>query len=201
MSNKAIIGLVIFIAMIGILSAVFLSQPYSLVGSVIDPPVPAPPIILSSSHGDVFSLQDQHGKLVLIFFGYTFCPDVCPTTLVEMMQVKKKLGKLADNVEFVFITVDPKRDTQEQLTRYLKSFDPSFYGLSGDQDTLSQVWKDYGVFREELISEGLSGYLVDHSSRLYLIDQVGNLRATYLFETPVDDIVGDLKFLLKQGSS
>lgn len=201
MSNKAIIGLVLLIALVGILSAVFLTTPYQMAGSVIDPPAPAPQISLPSSHGDIYTLADHQGKLVLIFFGYTFCPDVCPTTLVDMMQVKKKLGNLSEQVEFVFITVDPKRDTQDQLTRYLNAFDPDFFGLTGNEDELSEVWKGYGVYREEQKSEGLSGYLVDHSSRLYLIDQQGNLRATYLYETPVEDIVADLKYLIKKESS
>ncbi len=201
MNNKLVILLVIIIAIVGVGSAFFMARPHGLAGSVIDPPVKAPAIDLPSSHGEEFHLQDQRGKIVLLFFGYTFCPDVCPTTLFDMLQIKKRLGDKAEQVSFVFVTVDPDRDTQEQLSRYLKSFDESFYGLTGEESELEQIWSDYGVYREIQENNSSTTYLVDHTSRLYLIDQKGQLSVTYLFDTPVEDIVSDLKYILKQGDS
>ena len=117
--------LIIAVAMIGLIFGVIFVKPYSLKGSIIDPPIPAPNFILESSHGNEFNLVEHQGKFVLIFFGYTFCPDVCPTTLYEMKELKNRLGDKAKNVEFVFITLDPERDTKDQLSRYLSSFDDS----------------------------------------------------------------------------
>ncbi len=201
MNNKLVILLVIIIAIIGVGSAIFMARPHVMAGSVIDPPVKAPAIDLPSSHGEVFHLQEQRGKIVLLFFGYTFCPDVCPTTLFDLLQIKKQLGEKADQVTFVFVTVDPQRDTQEQLAKYLKSFDESFFGLTGEEAQLEPIWSGYGVYHAIQDNNSSTTYLVDHTSRLYLIDQKGQLSVTYLFDTPVEDIVSDLKYLLKQGNS
>jgi protein SCO1 len=178
--------------------AVLTLQPYHLRGSEIDPPVPAPEIILSSTQGGAYALSEQMGKLVLIFFGYTSCPDVCPVTLSEMRLLRSRLGDRAKDIDFVYITVDPARDTLEHMTRYLNAFDPAIIGLTGTEEELAPVWAPYGVYRE--IQEGASaaGYLVDHSSRLYLIDRSNRLRATYTYGTPVDEVEADLRHLLKE---
>ncbi len=191
-------ALVTGVLVVGLVFGVFLSQPYTIRGSVIDPPIPASDFVLDSSQGGQFQLTDHRGKFVMIFFGYTFCPDVCPATLFEMKQVKQGLKEKADWVEFVFITVDPERDTAEQLGRYLTSFDDSFYGLSASEERLSQVWNDYGVYREIQESNSAIGYLVDHTSRLYLINPDGELMMTYLFDMSVDDIVADLQYLIRK---
>jgi protein SCO1/2 len=170
-----------------------LAQPRSLTGSVIDPPVPAGAIDLSN-----FRLNDQKGKVVVVFFGYTYCPDVCPATLGELKQVLKRLGDQAGEVEVLFITVDPKRDTIEKISTYAGAFDPRIRGLSGSLAELEPVWQSYGVFRAERPTEKEGVYLVDHSTRTYLIDRQGNLRVTLAYGTPVDDILSDVKFLLSQ---
>ena len=190
--------LIIAVAMIGLIFGVIFVKPYSLKGSIIDPPIPAPNFILKSSHGNEFNLVEHQGKFVLIFFGYTFCPDVCPTTLYEMKELKNRLGDKAKNVEFVFITLDPERDTKDQLSRYLSSFDDSFYGLTGSEDVLSSVWKDYGVYREIQNSENASSYLIDHTARLYLINPEGQLMSTYISGMPLDDMVADFQYLIRQ---
>lgn len=173
-------------------------QPYNLRGSEIDSPNPAPEIVLSSTHGGEYRLSEQKGRLVLIFFGYTSCPDVCPITVSEMRQLRRSLGDRAEEVDFVYITVDPARDTMEQMTNYLNVFDPAIIGLTGSEAELEPVWAPYGVWRE--IEEGATaaGYLVSHSSRLYLIDRSNRLRATYSFGTPVEDVEADMRYLLKE---
>jgi protein SCO1 len=189
------IGLVIgIVAMVGVMSL----QPYTLRGSEIDPPIPAPEIHLSSTHGGAYKLSDQRGHLVVMFFGYTSCPDVCPVTLSEMRQLRSRLGNLSSNVDFVYVTVDPERDTLDHMTNYLNAFDPGVIGLTGSVAELEPVWAPYGVWRE--IQEGATaaGYLVGHSSRLYVIDRNNNLRATYSFGTPVEDVESDLRYLLKE---
>lgn len=170
----------------------FSLQPHALRGSVIDPPIPAPEIAL----GD-FRLSEQRGKTVLLFFGYTYCPDVCPATLGEMKQVLKGLGALADRVTPVFITVDPQRDTPEKLAGYTAAFDPRILGLTGSLSELESVWQAYGVYRAEQPAGKGGQYLVDHSARLYLIDPQGNLRVTYAFGTPVEDLLSDIKAIIR----
>lgn len=175
-----------------------LAQPYTYQGSLIDPPVPAADFQLNNQHGEPFRLSDQRGKTVLIFFGYTHCPDVCPVALSEFRQVKKQLGDLADQVEFVFITVDPERDTADVLGQYLANFDPTFIGLSGTPDQMEPVYKSYGVYHEKTETGSASGYLVDHTARMYVIDSQGNWRLTYPFGMEVEKQVEDLVHLLQE---
>ncbi len=178
---------------------VTMSRPYTLRGSEIQQAYTAPDFNLTDGNGDSFRLSDQQGRLVLIFFGYTSCPDVCPTTLSEMKQIKARLGNDADKVEVVFITVDPERDLPEKVGQYVSAFDPSFVGLSGTEQQLDPVWQAYGVYHQaNKKSPEDTQYAVEHSSRLYLVDTAGNLRLTYSFGTAVDDILQDVRYLLKQ---
>jgi protein SCO1/2 len=142
-------------------------------------------------------LSDQKGKIVLLFFGYTSCPDVCPTTLAELKQVMDGLGNKAESVQVVFISVDPERDTPEKIQQYVEHFSKGFIGLSGSTEKLQSIWDKYGVFREKVASDSALGYTVNHTARTYLVDADGNLRLSYGFQTPVEDIVSDLKILLK----
>ncbi len=198
MKNSSLWILIFIIAIIAIVFGFVIERPYTFSGSVIDPAVPAPDITLLSSQGGDYRLVSRTGKFILLFFGYTHCPDVCPTTLYEMKEIKATLKEKAENIEFVFVTVDPERDTQEQLTRYLSSFDESFFGLTGSTKQLETVWKDYGVYREIQETDNSLGYLVDHTSRLYLINPQGELMMTYLYETTLEEIVSDLKYLIKK---
>jgi protein SCO1 len=187
------LGLVLGLAAVMIFA---LTRPYHFRGSLIDPPFPAPDFTLPSQKGD-FTLSSQRGSLVLIFFGYTNCPDVCPATLSEMKEISQRLGKDAGRVKFVFITVDPGRDSVERTGQYVSNFSPDFYGLSGSEAQLDPVWKAYGVYRS-LGDTSQSNYPVEHSAQQYLIDSSGNLRLTYSFGTPVDDILSDARYLIKQ---
>ncbi len=175
-----------------------LAQPYTYQGSLIDPPVPAADFQLNDQHGKPFKLSEQRGKTVLIFFGYTHCPDVCPVSLSEFKQIKKQLGDQADQVEFVFITVDPERDTADVLGQYLANFDPAFIGLSGTPDQMEPVYKSYGVYHEKTEAGSASGYLVNHTARMYVIDSQGNWRLTYPFGMEVEKQVEDLVHLLQE---
>ncbi|MBW6471594.1 MAG: SCO family protein [Anaerolineaceae bacterium] len=198
MKNPGFWFLIVMIAAVGIVFGFVIERPYTFRGSVIDPAVPAPKFTLLSSQGGEYRLDSKTGKFVLIFFGYTYCPDVCPTTLYEMKEIKTRLKDKAENIEFVFITVDPERDTQDQLERYLSSFDESFYGLTGTTQQLESVWKDYGVYRGIQETDNSLGYLVDHTSRLYLINSKSELMMTYTYETTLDEIVSDLNYLIKK---
>jgi len=113
-----------------------------------------------------------------------------------LRKVDDELGNTADQVRVVFVTVDPERDTPEKIQKYVSVFNPSFIGLSGTESELEPVWKDYGVYREiDKTTTTATGYLVTHSARVYVIDQNGNMRLSYSYGTPTDDIVHDLKVL------
>jgi len=187
-------------SLIGVVMAVVLYFPKAdtFRGTLYDPALPAPEIELARDNGSSFRLSELRGNLVLLFFGYTSCPDVCPTTLSELRKVNEELGSAASQVKVVYVTVDPERDTPEKIQKYVTIFNPSFIGLSGSLEELEPVWKDYGVYREvDQLTASASGYLVTHSSRVYVIDQDGNLRLSYSFGTPTGDILHDLKILLK----
>lgn len=180
-----------------------MNRNYQFQGVVIDPPVPAADFSLTDQNGQVFRLSEQRGKLVLIFFGYTHCPDVCPLTLSEYKQIKKSISAhageaVAQQVVYVFITVDPERDTPAQMAAYMANFDPSFYGLSSDLDTLTAVWQAYGVYQQKQTGTSAAGYLVDHSSRMYLINTQGNWQITYPFGMEAEKISADLLHLLER---
>lgn len=195
--RSLIIGGIILVAAIGF--GVFLSffQEYSYNGVVYENPKSAPQIILDSSNDVQFNLKSITDKIVLIFFGYTSCPDVCPSTLSDMKRIVNILGDDADSVQVLFITVDPDRDTVEKLNSYLSLFDPNFLGLTGSVDDLEKVWDGYGVYREvDNSSETAAGYLVNHSTRMYLIDQNGRLFLTYGYGTLPESIAEDIEYLL-----
>lgn len=195
-----LVGLTLFL-LIGVVGAgVFLfSKPANYRGTTYGEPYPvAPEIELTRAGGTNFRLSEMRGKVVALFFGYTSCPDVCPTTMAELKQALEKLGNKSDRVQVLFVTVDPQRDTPERVQEYVNHFNPGFIGLSGSEPELAKVWDDYGIFREIVDGTSAAGYGVDHTARVTLIDQDGNLRVSFGFDTPVEDVVHDLKLLLKE---
>ena len=163
-----------------------------------EPPREAPAFTLDGSNGKKLSLRDHLGKVVILQFGFTFCEKVCPVTLARLTQVHKQLGSATRDVQLIYVTVDPKRDSPERLREHLAAFNPSFLGATGPPEELAAVRKAYGVFAEELVSRNRAlGYEVNHSSSIYLVDRQGKVRGLVPFGTPADDIVHDVKLLLK----
>jgi len=176
----------------------FASQNDQLRGSVIAPPLPAAEISLTDQNGNPFRLSDYRGKVVLLFFGYTYCPDVCPATMAELRAARAMLkADQAARVQVVFITVDPARDTPASIQEYVARFDPTFLGLSGTEQELSKVWQAYGVFRELGAPNTSGNYEVSHTARVYAVDVNGDLSLSFAFGTPPADIANDLQILLK----
>ena len=192
------VGLLILIA-ITTAGVILFGKPADFRGTTYEDPYPvAREIELLRSDGSTFHLSDLRGETVLLFFGYTSCPDVCPTTLAELNQAMNQLGPTkAKQVKVLFVTVDPDRDTPERIQQYLSNFNPSFIGLGGSLAQLSNVWQSYGVFREVVESGSSSGALINHTARVTLIDKNGNMRTSYSFDAPVEDIVHDINLLLK----
>ena len=188
--------IVFFIVIIAIAANLLFAGQSGFRGTAYNDPYPlAPYFELTHSNGDLFRLSDQRGKIVLLFFGYTSCPDVCPTTLAELNQALKQIGDKANSVQVVFVSVDPDRDTPERVQEYVSRFNPSFIGLSGTAAELEKIWTDYDIFREIVQSD--AGVIVNHTARTILIDKDVAMRLSYGFGTPVDDIVHDLELILK----
>jgi protein SCO1/2 len=163
-----------------------------------EPPREAPAFSLDGSNGKKLSPRDHLGKVVILYFGFTFCQKVCPVTLARLTEVHKKLGSEARDVQLIYVTVDPKRDSPERLREHLTAFNPSFLGATGTPDELAAVQKTYGVVAKQVVSRNQAlGYEMNHSSSLYLVDRQGKLRGLVPFGTPADDIVHDLELLLK----
>jgi protein SCO1/2 len=151
---------------------------------------------LPDADGVTRTLADFKGKLVLVFFGFTQCPDVCPTTLSRAVEVRKLLGPDADKVQVVLITVDPERDTPEVLRDYVKAFDPSFVALRGDAASTAATAKEFKVFFQKVQTS--SSYTMDHTAVTYVCDPKGRVRLALRHEQSAADVAADLKTLLRE---
>ncbi|WP_298394645.1 SCO family protein [uncultured Azonexus sp.] len=148
--------------------------------------------------GQARSLQDFHGKAVLVFFGYTSCPDICPGSLRKYASLIRNLrSKDAERLQLVFISVDPERDTPERTDTYVKWFNPAFLGLSGTEQQIAEVAGQFKVIYSKKEVEGGMGYVIDHSAGAYLIDPKGQLRLAIPENAPIEPIVTDLLQLLE----
>lgn len=151
---------------------------------------------LTDHNGQPRTLADFKGKVVTLFFGFTHCPDVCPTTMVEMANVMKELGPDAAKLQVLFITVDPERDTAEVLKRYVPAFHPSFLGLRGSAEETAKVAKEFKIhYQKQKLASG--GYTVDHSAGTYIFDGEGRLRLFAQYGTGAPALLHDIRQLLK----
>ena len=153
---------------------------------------------LPDQNGQVRTLDDFKGKVVAVFFGYTQCPDVCPTTLTEWVEIKRQLGADGDRLQGLFITVDPARDTPEVLKAYMGNFDPGFLALIPENaDALAQVAKEFKIIYKKVDGMTPGSYTMDHSAGSYLFDPQGRLRLYSRYGNRVDGLVSDIQLLMK----
>lgn len=152
---------------------------------------------LTDHNGQPRTLASFKGKVVAVFFGYTHCPDVCPTTLSDFATALKQLGPLGDRVQVLFVTVDPQRDTPALLKQYVPAFDPRFLGMVTDPDNLKAVAKEYKIVYQKTSVKGVDNYLIDHSAGSYVYDAEGRLRLLIPYGSSPDLIAHDLKTLLR----
>jgi protein SCO1/2 len=150
------------------------------------------PFALVDQNGKPFTDQDMKGKPYLVFFGYTHCPDICPTTLFDMSQLMQKLGPDADRVGALFITVDPERDTVPLMKDYMSSFDPHLRGLTGSRAAVDQAIKDYRVYAKKVPLEG-GDYSMDHSAVVYLMDRDGRFVAPFSLQRKAEVEANELR--------
>lgn len=167
-------------------------------GRSLDPPNPVPAVTLRDQHDEPFDISAQKGQVVLVFFGYTRCPDVCPLTLAKFRDVAKALGTNASRVRFVFVTVDPEVDTPSVLDRYVRLFSPTFVGLTGRQDDLKRVYRFFGATYQRVPApDSALGYVMAHSVNTAVIDPQGRWRLNFDHEAPIADMVHDIQMLLR----
>jgi len=167
-----------------------------LKAGVLSPAMPAPELKLAGTDGKPLHLARFRGRVVLLAFGYSRCPEVCPTTLATLAGARKKLGADAAGVQVVYVTVDPERDDAEQMRKFLGVFDPTFIGGIGTRAEIDAAQKSYGVSSTKKVF-GSGGYGIAHTSSIYMIDRAGRLAAVMPYGHTVDDFVHDLQILLR----
>jgi protein SCO1/2 len=197
------VGAVILVASIAIAATTIWmttrTDAYEFKGGEITPPQAAAPLDLTDQNGQPFTLSQEEGNVLLVYFGYTTCPDLCPTTLIDFATVKDELGEDGANVLYVLVTFDPERDTTERLHEYLGFFDPTFIGLRGDDAQTESVKQAYGVTTKRVeYPNSATGYLIDHTALIYVIDTDGRLRLTYPYGTDPMAIVEDVRHLASE---
>jgi len=153
-------------------------------------------LALPDQNGKPRTLDDFKGKVTVVFFGYTQCPDVCPTTMAELAQVKKALGKDGERVQGVFVTIDPERDTPEALRAYMASFDPSFVALRGTLEQTKAAAKEFKVFYAKVPGKVEGSYTMDHTAGSYVLDSKGKVRLFVRYGSPAEALTADIKALL-----
>ena len=151
---------------------------------------------LTDQAGNTRTLADFKGKAVALFFGYTHCPDVCPTTMADLSAAMKLMGKRGDEVQVLFVTLDPERDTQQVLAQYVQSFDSRFIGLYGTPEQTAAVARDFKVFYAKQESAGHGGYTIDHSAGVYAFDKAGKVRLYFKYAQKPAEIAHDLEQIL-----
>jgi protein SCO1/2 len=164
---------------------------------LFEPPQPALDFTLITDQGEI-NLADYRGKLVLLYFGYTFCPDACPTTLSKVSRALKRLSpEQASQVQLIFISVDPERDTPEVLGGYARNYAPTFIGGTQSLEDIANLAKAYGIFYQKNQVKSAAKYLVDHTTSITVIDRSGQRVLIWPYDAEINDLVKDLKVLLK----
>jgi protein SCO1/2 len=190
-ASALILGLLVGWAIITLIGA-----PYTYHGTVIQSPKLDKNFALTGPDGKQVNLRDYRGQAVLLYFGYTFCPDVCPATMVELAQAIELLGTDGRKAQVIMISLDPERDSPQSLEKYVTHFDPSFIGITGTDDEVAAVATQYGIFYEKHEGTVATGYLIDHTASVVVIDPDGYLRLIYPFGTPAEDIAEDIRHLV-----
>lgn len=195
------LAVIVVLSVVGVAVALLMQRAsHTFAGVVNEPAAIAFDFTLTDENGQVFALSQLRGYWILLTYGYTSCPDICPTTLANLRQVKQALGPEADQVRVVFVSLDPERDTPDILRRYLSHFGEGVKGLTGAPGEVAAAAKEYGVKYEKKESTSAAGYLVSHSAYVYLIDPQFRWRVTYPFGVQSQEIASDLGYLIAQHS-
>jgi protein SCO1/2 len=191
-----LIGLVL-VGIIGWVGFTML-KPHTFSGEVVSEPAPAYDFSFLDANGDAVRLSDFKGKLILLFFGYTLCPDMSPATLVEVKRALKELGADAERVQMIIISVDPERDSPALIADYAAAYDPRFIGLTGTPEGIAEVAENFNIIYRKHAGSDATGYLIDHTATLTLVDQDGMVKEIFPFGAQGKQIAADLKYWLRQ---
>jgi protein SCO1/2 len=183
-------GILVLVVLAATAALIYKNANQTYHGSVINPPAPAAGFSLLNQSGGIIRLSDYRGKYVLLYFGYSHCPNECPVSMAVLAKVRSLLGAQAGQVQVLLVSTDPAGDTQQSMSDFLNRFDPTFVGAIGTLSELQPVWKDYGV---TILDGGGT-----HSDYTYLIDPQGNIRLTYAYPPNPDEISADLKLLFRK---
>lgn len=197
-TNRFLPALVALFVIILLGAAFYFLRPHTFHGTVFQSPEEASNFTLNVADGKTVKLSDFRGKIVLVYFGYTFCPDVCPATLGAVTQALNDLGEKADEVQVIMVSVDPGRDTPEKLAEYVEHFNPTFIGGTNTPEEIASIASLYGIFYQvsgETTSNG--DYLIDHTATLLAIDRDGFLKVVFPFGITSDELADDLKYMLR----
>ncbi len=198
-TKLVLIGVALGIVLAALLAFLFagrIASAPALHGSYINPPLPVSDFTLVSAEGPV-SLDDFEGKLVVLFFGYTFCPDVCPTTMANLKNAFSVLGDETEDVQVLFVSVDPERDSPERMKQFASGFQKDFVGLTGPPDSINAIASRMGIFHARQEGSDATGYLVDHTATTMVLDRNGDIVLMWPFGITGDEMAADLKALLK----
>lgn len=167
-------------------------------GTLLDPPMPGAGFRLTSADRPVQS-EDFHGRFVVLAFGYTSCPDVCPATLARLAHAMDLLGESAREVQVVFVSVDPERDDPQRAARFAAAFDERFVGASGSPEAIADVAGAFGIHYAKAEGQSEAGYLVDHTATTTVLDREGNTRLLWSYDTDAEAMASDLRILIAHG--
>lgn len=188
---------VLVAAFLGLYIGMTFLRPYVFHGTVLQSEQPVEDFSLTSMHGQQVKLSDYRNKIVVIYFGYTYCPDVCPTTLAEIKKALGILGPAAHDIQVIMITVDPERDTPAVLNSYMTQFDPNFLGLTGSVSDIQNVAAPLGVYFARQDGATGSDYLMEHTASVMVLNKSGSLKLLWAYGTPASEMAEDLKYMLR----
>ena len=167
-------------------------QQHEFAGILLENPEVVDDFTLTAVNDQDVSLSDFAGKYVFLYFGYGYCPDLCPDTLAKMARIREDLGEDADKVQVILVSVDPERDTPEVLAEYVSYFDESFVGITGTPEEIDAAGQPFGIYYEKHEGTAASGYLIDHTARTFLLDPERRVRISYAHDVLDDEILADL---------
>jgi protein SCO1/2 len=197
----AILGLALGIALALGIRAIrtgSLFGPHEFNAGTLTPPEPVADFTLTNQSGSQTSLSAYEGDVVALYFGYTYCPDVCPATLADLAGAREIMGEDGDDLQVIMVTADPARDTPELLANYLDNFDRTFVGMTGSPEELAAVYSQFGIFVQEREGATEEAYLVDHTSSVIVIDKEMNWRLLLPFGMSQEAIASDLAYLVNE---
>jgi protein SCO1/2 len=194
-TTRLILFLLLGLAAGGVVVMATVREPVTWNGTHLSPPMPAADLTLESADGPV-SVSDFRGRAVALFFGYTSCPDICPTTLLRLRSALDALGEKRSEVQVVFVSVDPERDTPARASAYARAVDPGFVGLSGSPEAVAEVASKYGIYYAKAEGSEATGYLVDHSATITVLNPDGKVELLWSPTVTAEQMAADLDALL-----